>query len=244
MNSDICSKGVIIIKKHYLLLLTVLLLFCSCAETGSSSEPVATSSPDTAVSSQTDSSSASDSSSDSESSSDEESSLSDAEIERLAEYLHEDFASADEFESSGFIEKYYNDVELGGDKIIPKHSDEVVDCGVTAHYSCYYIYYSYKDKAFGICVNLRYNKVDTINHRYLDFDSTEDLYNERMKDTRGGTTYELDKDNDAVRVLVESTGNEYLQKITHSGKEYDVFCMPDKSATIDEIIDFSKQIEF
>ena len=29
-----------------------------------------------------------------------------------------------------------------------------------------------------------------------------------------------------------------------TGKEYDVFCMPDKSATIDEIIDFSKQIEF
>ena len=231
-------------KKILIISVLAALFLVSCSNTGSSSEPVATSAPDTVVSSQTDSSSASDSSSDSESSSDEESSLSDAEIERLAQYLHEDFASADEFEKSGFIEEYYNDVDFGGDKTLPKHSDEVVDYGVTAHYSCYYIYYSYKDKAFGICVNLRYNKVDTINHRYLDFESTEDLYNERLKDTNSGTTYELDKENNAVRVFVESTGNEYLQKITPSGKEYDVFCMPDKSATIDEIIEFSKQLEF
>ena len=227
----------IIIKKHYLLLLTVLLLFCSCAETGSSSEPVATSAPDSVISSVQESLAVE--------SSDisEDDSINDEELERLSR-VEEKYESTDAFLNSGFIEKNYNDVDFGDDNIIPIHDKKVTDGVVYAHYTNYWIGYEYSGKSYGICINARYNKFDTQTREYTDYKSTEELYNTRCEEKTPGSTHEYDKENDLVIVRVKEPANTFIEKVTPSGKVCDIFCWKENDATEEEIIEFSKHLEF
>ncbi len=216
------------------------LTLCACSESSSDSAPTATSAPETAISSKEESSAIQESSSQeklAESLTDEQ------EAERLAE-LWMDYSSTDEFISSGFIDEYYKDIDFGNDKIVPDTDDGIISGNVHAHYGCYYIYYEYNKKTYGICVNARFNKLDKDTIQYTDFKSAEDLYEYRLSDKKGSTEYEYDKENDLVKIYVGSTDNEYIEKVTPSGKLYDVFSMPEKSASVDEIIEFSKHLKF
>ena len=231
-------------KKTALILSFILTLtLCACSDGGSDSDtPAATSAPDTVVSSKEENSSEKEISSQQETPKDE-SSLSDEEFDRLANYF-EEFDSTNDFLDSDFINEYYGDVDFSTDKIVPVHDGDVISGNVNAFYSCYYIYYSYKDKNYGICVSTHYNKFDTVNHTYTDYESVQDLYKELSQKSASGTEYTFDKENDLIAVKIGYSGNEYIQKVTPSGKQYDVFCFPDNSATLDEIIEFSKHIKF
>ena len=231
-------------KKHALILTAMLsLTLCACSDGSSDSTPAATSAPETVVSSKEESSSQAESKASDESSKTDEGQIDEQEAERLAE-LEMDYNTTDEFLNSGFIDEYYKDIDFGNDKIVPEADDGVIVGNVNAHYSCYYIYYEYKEKTYGICVNTRYNKLDKDTMQYSDFKSAEELYEYRLSNKKGSTEYEYDKENDLVKIHVGSTDNEYIEKITPSGKLYDVFSIPEKSASVDDIIEFSKHLTF
>ena len=229
-------------KKTTLILSFILTLtLCACSDSGSDSDkPVATPAPDVTVSSQAESSSENESSSEEESSDDESSKektfletldeLSEDEYDKWVNY-EEEFETTEEFLSSGFIEKYYMGIDFGNDRIIPEYDDSVKAFNVYAHIGNYWLGFGYNDKTYGICV-------DVLDH----FDSTEDLYDHFARRMPEEAKY--DKENDLVILSDKTSGNVSVEKLTPSGKLYDVFCWKQGDATIDEIIEFSKHLKF
>ena len=163
--------------------------------------------------------------------------MTEKEFEELAN-LTEEFETVDEFLNSGFIEKYYNDRDADGINYIPTHDDEVTQCGVTAHYGCYYIYYTYKDKPMAVCVDMLSGK----------YNSAEDIYNETIERLSGNddalSHCKYEKDADMV-IYDEKTDTipGYISVRNNIGFRVEIVTY-DTEASVDDIIEFARHLTF
>ncbi len=234
-------------RKSFLISLLIPLALCACAETGTSSEPVATSAPDSVVSSVQDSSSQEESSA--AESSNEDSSQTDHDSGELSESeyyelsgLHEEYETVDDFLNSGFIEKYYDGYKVWHDhegiNYIPTIDDEVTQRGVTARFGHYAIHYTYKGKPMDAYVDMLSGR----------FASAEDIYNKlykryaRDKSVLKHLSYDKDKD----IVINDEKGDViigYVCTINNIGLKVEISTY-DEKCTIDDIIEFSQHIKF
>ena len=222
-------------------LLTALITLASCSETEDESlSSAAASAPD--------SSSLQEESSVTEEKADESSKAASSVItsSESSDYIAEpteSFDTPEEFLDSGFVKEKYKAWDTEGINYIPSHDDEVIWNGMEASTGYYDLYYSYKDKPFMISVDLASGRYDSVEQIYKEaYDRFSFTLSDDKEEILSHCKY--DEEND---LMIYDEKNEisigYISKRNNIGMKIDIVIF-DLDSTIDDIIDFSRHIEF